>query len=265
MSKINLVFCLDENYSEQLPSIIFTLLKSNKSELSFHFITTAPESAGIKRTKNALISLGHDCEIIPIEVTKFHGFLEMRHLKYSTYFKFLIPSLIKAERVLYIDTDVYINTDLSEIFNADLNGKAIGVVMDEYVNSPSFADILKDFVLKGGSYFNAGIILWDLTKIDREGFFDECLNAFSPNEYRIRFGDQCLLNVLMDEKKTLLPGKWNYQIAARNLDFGDLENRIKNSEGIFHFCASPKPWQCNPQDGVGAFWQKYVACNDIPV
>jgi hypothetical protein len=261
MSRINVVFCFDECHSKHLPAIIATLVKNNKSLLSFFFITSAPASLGVGAAKKILTSLGHECEIIKIDISQFSDFKEMRNFKYSVYFRLLIPSLIKRERVIYLDTDIYVNDDLSELFNSDLQGKEIGVIQDEFVDSPE--DEEKNlFDLRGGPYFNSGVIVWDLTKADKKNFFKKCAEAFAPNEYRIRFGDQCLLNIVMDERKTLLSNKWNKQIHLRDLSLEELQS-ITEKKGLFHFCSTPKPWDCNLDNGLGLFWKKYVFCNSI--
>ncbi|KAG8957541.1 hypothetical protein FRC03_010047 [Tulasnella sp. 419] len=75
--------------------------------------------------------------------------------------KMEMPSLLPAERVLYLDADILIRRDIRELWETDLDGKPLGAAVD--VGHPMGHDGSMD-----SPYFNAGVLLMDLARIRGE-------------------------------------------------------------------------------------------------
>ena len=110
---------------------------------------------------------------------------------------------------------------------------------------------------KTKNYFNAGMILFNLDKIRKEGKADElqrwCLH-WNLNELKCICYDQTLLNYILKDKVKILDFKYNntflssdntckdtYSIYLKTLGyeypFASLDNAI-----LLHFSGANKPW-----------------------
>lgn len=66
-----------------------------------------------------------------------------------TYARYFIPKYIKEDKVLYLDSDLIVNSSLVELFNIDLENHYIGAVID-----PHSQEYHKDYI-----EYNAGVLL----------------------------------------------------------------------------------------------------------
>lgn len=80
----------------------------------------------------------------------------------SQYARLFISRDVPADlhRVLYLDCDILINTSIRELWNLDLQGKAVGALMDAFSRQyRANIDLKPDDIM-----FNSGVMLIDLDK-----------------------------------------------------------------------------------------------------
>ncbi|GBE79089.1 glycosyltransferase family 8 protein [Sparassis crispa] len=119
----------------------------------------------------------------------------------STWAKIDMISLLPVERVLYLDADVLVRGDLKRLWDVNLGGNALGAVVD--LGFPmGHSDIQR------AEYFNAGVLLMDLTKI-RANIAD--LKELAGVMKESRFRDQDVLNIHFRGDWLPLELKWNAQ------------------------------------------------------
>lgn len=164
--------------------------------------------------------------------------------------KFAIPSVFENyDKILYLDGDTIINGDLSELYATDITDYYAGVVKDLYLE---FIQEYKKHNLE--SYFNAGVILYNLKKIREEGI-DEKLNSKEILEFTKKqvFFEQDTYNLVLGRKVKFLHPKFNYisdswntygnRIGANvfEIDTNDADNLAQNAI-IYHLASARKPW-----------------------
>ena len=49
-------------------------------------------------------------------------------INYTTFFRYLIPDLVTSDRALYLDCNLVVTGDLSELFNMDMEEKPVAAV-----------------------------------------------------------------------------------------------------------------------------------------
>src|SRR5437762_11936795 len=88
---------------------------------------------------------------------------------HMTYCRILLPHLLDVPRVIYLDCDVLVFRDLSELFDLELlPGKVLGAVPDSDTlsiveDSPHIADAANPSA--EGAYFNCGVMLLNLERL----------------------------------------------------------------------------------------------------
>ena len=198
------------------------------------------------------------------------------HLTKETYYRLIIPDLMSEyDRVIYLDSDLVINRDIAELFNTELNGKAIAAVRDvdlaglgwfriykweEYVNRVLGIERLDD-------YFQAGVLLFDIEAVRSVTSAKELIRL--SEEGGFRFNDQDILNMILKGRVNYLPQKWNVMMnwkepeknrermqtlmrAPADLFAEYLEAR--EDPWIIHYSGVQKPWKVYDCDMAEGFW-----------
>jgi lipopolysaccharide biosynthesis glycosyltransferase len=145
-----------------------------------------------------------------------------------------------------------INTDLSRLFNIDLEGKSIGAVSYVQRCSPYYQQYAKS--LRGDkwqTYFNAGVLLFDIEKTVKENITDRSLEyLFShKNDKGEFFEDQDALNAVCLDNVKLLDRRWLILVRVKKMP-PQLDNSF-----ILHY--NQKPWYSYvPADDI---WWNFAA------
>jgi len=157
----------------------------------------------------------------------------------TTWCRLLLPSLLpeRVKRVLYLDCDVLILGDLSELARIDLQDKAAALVPD-YASKDYWRGYLATVGLPvETTYYNTGVMMMNLEFFRRHGLADTALEFALHNPERLTFLDQCALNFVLKDNIFELDGKYNFAPYSGLME--DVEPRI------VHFM-SVKPWQQKP-------------------
>lgn len=170
------------------------------------------------------------------------------YITQATYAKLLLPRLLpECDRCLYLDSDLYVDADLGELFATDLRGHPVGAVPDTGMRTLAAYGI-KRYLPPGTSLdlpaFNAGVLLLDLALLrERPCFRDSA--AFAGME--VICADQALLNLVFAGDWLELPARWNHQVALwpHYSLFRDAPHQV------WHIYKQNKPWHFQPQRARG--------------
>lgn len=186
--------------------------------------------------------------------------------------RLLIPKKIEG-RSLYLDGDVDVCGDLSEIFDLDIGENLIAAVKDFVVtrrNHNRYFDKNKDHdrtvelkrVLRGGDiseYVNSGVLMLDNDKIKSDPKIYKLLTDLGAAS-RWSMGDQDHINNVFNKKIYYLNPSWNASwgrsIEHRFLLLRHRSNRdeIKlEANRVIHFHGANKPWSRK----AWKFWKQY--------
>jgi lipopolysaccharide biosynthesis glycosyltransferase len=130
-----------------------------------------------------------------------------------SYCRILLSRLLDVERSIYLDSDVLVFRDLSQLFDHELpSGKMVAAVPDsETLTLGDDSAFLADAtgLPADGKYFNAGIMLLDLMQLRKEKFTEQSLDFVAKHRGRYRFHDQSAINFLLHGRIAELPEHWN--------------------------------------------------------
>ena len=172
------------------------------------------------------------------------------HVTTACLCRLFIPKFIPSGRVLYIDGDTMTFSDVAELFDMDLDGKAIAAAPD--INWPN---VLPEDYVRGllgeqplNHYFNSGILLYDCDRIVAEGLDAEMakLEMVRPD-----YGnpDQDRLNHVFRGRVKRLGVRWNMHL--RIIHYGEvysMQRRTGQTPAIRHYISELKPWLSLPRD-----------------
>lgn len=249
MTKVAVAFICDSHYV--IPTAVaITSLIYNKNPDTYYDIYIIAAGLSEQETEKFYEFRGSnaDIHIITVSLEKFEDTPNFLHITSAAYLKFDLPDLIpNQDKVLYLDSDVIIQKDLSDLFEININNYYAGAVKD-------IGLIDNDLNIK--NYFNSGVMLLNL-QLMRENDTPTALLNIVRSADNLTYMDQDCLNIFFDKKVKLLPGIYNcfynfflqytdkYTLDYINKCFGtnysSLDN-IKKDSCIIHLVGYDKPW-----------------------
>lgn len=134
----------------------------------------------------------------------------------TTYLRLFAPYALSSdvEKLIYLDVDTIVMKDISLLWNTDLEGCTIGAVLDvgktvdcAWGGIPNYKEL---GLLASTKYFNAGIMLIDVTKWREEDISNRVLDTLRSYAEHVVLVDQYGLNVVFANKWKELNPKWNW-------------------------------------------------------
>ena len=156
----------------------------------------------------------------------------------TTYFRLFIPNLYpQYNKVLYLDSDITILSDVADLYNIDIGDNLIAAAPDDVIQT---IEVFQDYVEKVvgvadyRNYFNAGIIVMNLDELRKFDFQEKFLYLLSTVKFSVA-QDQDYLNRLCKGRVKLFSNTWNRMpIGGDVVDRDDLH--------LIHYNLAFKPW-----------------------
>jgi lipopolysaccharide biosynthesis glycosyltransferase len=197
---------------------------------------------------------------IPIDASQVAGVPVWGRMPVSTYFKLLLPDVLDANvsRAIWLDCDLLVTADISELWDTQLNGMPVAAVQDQLVPLASskggIASRAEVEIPDGSRYFNAGVMIVDVDQWRADGVSKRALDHLTRRWKSVVFWDQEGLNVALAGKWAQLPQKWNWNVSLPR-------NRIRSGNSlpaILHFAGMLKPWLYRTRDPVWSLYMRYL-------
>ena len=245
----------DPNYKYILLVSMKSLLincDTKKSFVIYHILCTPDfNELNIKIFKSLYINNFYNVEMIFYNMG--NSFINRKKEIYtqSAYYRLLTPLIVETDRIIHLDGDTLVLTDLSEMYNLDFN--------DNYVLG--FLDVKSygvDYLgINSTMYINSGVILFNLKKIREDNKTFELINITNSNT-KLHKVDQTAINFILYPKIGRLPSKygiWNYEYKSdlyvylnflrTKVPIEELEDAMHNP-GIIHYLGCiPKAFNYN--------------------
>ncbi len=259
-SEIPVFFATDNNYVPFL-AVALTSLLDNASKNYFYKIYVLTTSLKKEYVDQLTLICEDACkngasasiEFVSMreEMEKSSGTFHLRdYYSKETYCRVFIPRIFpQYEKVLYLDCDIVVKGDISELFNIDIGDNIVGGISEEVMVD---YDVFGTYVEKAlgvprNEYFSAGVLLINAKKYreeDIETKFIKLMNAF---KFRVT-QDEDYLNVLCYGKSKMIELGWN-KSAYKNDSFDD-----KNLK-LIHYKINWKPWHYDNVYYEEFFWE----------
>jgi lipopolysaccharide biosynthesis glycosyltransferase len=181
---------------------------------------------------------------------------------HMTYCRTLLPRVLDVPRLIYLDCDVLVFRDFSELFDRELSpGKILAAVPDSQTltlsdDSRTLASAMN--LPAVGRYFNAGVMLLNLDELKKQDFTEKSLQFFEEWRGRYRFHDQSAINFLLHGRIDELPEYWNRPTWRFD------EQDDNSLECVLHYTSSA-PWLGGIAGPAQALFERFAADTGSPV
>ena len=239
---INICFAINDSYTNHCCILIKSILAKIKKKYSlriyiFHNNLSEPNKSKILKTSNycAHFIQVDSTSVSELPIPKYSHFCEVN------YFRLLIPRFLPdIDKVIYLDSDIIVNTDISDLWEIELEENYLACVEDNISESDRIRELTpldNDF-----KYYNSGVLLLNCRKFRAENIENK-LFAFGKKYYnQIYIVDQDLLNAVVNKQILYINKNWNYQI---NLELQNNSNLDIFKLKIIHYTGKKKAFHVN--------------------
>ena len=192
--------------------------------------------------KIKIITFNHELfkwyEDIPV---KWNGTIKWN---YSYFYRWFIDQYVNVDKIIYFDTDMVINWDISELYNIDLWEKIFWAVKDIF-----YMDSKLNRENKIKYFFNSWLLLIDLKKWRENKMCEKLLKFKKEHAKETLLFDQDTLNIVGKDKWLCLSPERNSMVAERfqynNIQYTKKELSEAKKPKVIHytwFFHRPRKW-----------------------
>jgi lipopolysaccharide biosynthesis glycosyltransferase len=248
MTSIRVAMACDERY---LPGAIATLAGVRLAlgpdvPLEVDFLHDGLAEPLMKRVRRSLARLrGATTLRFHWIDSRFEGFPDFYFPSRMVYARLLLPELVDAEKILYVDSDLLVLKSPLPLFQNPPPRSGILAALE--TTRPRIADdppaSNSGLVVNAAApYFNSGFLLLDLPKIRESGLFRQGAEILSRARESCKFWDQSALNYAANGRFDCLAQEWNTQTHRFRFDPVASIEALANRSINAHFVTKAKPW-----------------------
>lgn len=248
---MHVALCCDDQYAPMAGVTALSILLNRRSELDLclHICHAGLSPAHFERFKTLERCFRCEVHFHAVSDTRVTGLREHLHISYAMYFRLLLPQMLQAcERVIYLDCDLLVETDLEALWTMDLGGCAVAG-WDE--GEPQHLERLG---LADDCYVNSGVLVMDLERWRDQAYGQACMDWIEANSQAAVLPDQDAMNVVLRGSKARLAEHWNLNPVWR--EESDLLTRYP--ERVIHFGGPVKPWDACYDFELAQRFKRYV-------
>ncbi len=259
--KIPICFATDDNYVPFLTVALASML-DNASKDNFYMIYVLTSHLSEENMKSIKKHEVENCSIEFVQLSKeLDKVQNMFHLRdyYSkeTYYRIFIPNLFpQYQKVLYLDCDITVLGDVSELYNTEIHGYYVAAAQEEVMQT---FEVFGNYVeqadgINRKEYFNAGILLINCRRWRNKLIAERFVDLLNRYKFRV-VQDEDYLNVLCKNNVKKLNLGWN-KTSYKNETFDDKDLKI------IHWKINWRPWKYKDVLYEEYFW-KYAKMTDF--
>ncbi len=249
-TRYNIGCATDKNYAQHLGIMLYSLMTNTKySELFDIYIVDGgilPED--INRFKRVATKFGCKLHFLKPDRTYFEKLKIFEIYSEATYYRYFLLDTLSIDKMLYLDCDMIIEGDVTELYNINQEGNIISA---SYEVLCPVKHLEKINLTKS---FNAGMMLINCKKWQEDKISQKAYQYQIDNEYLLEYPDQDSLNIILQDTWQIVPYRWNviarlglvkYGIGNADFRFYSKEEILKeyNNPQIIHYANRLfKPW-----------------------
>ena len=232
-TKRAVVFAGDYAYIRQIETAMKSICRHN-SRLKIYVLNKDIPQEWFSRLRMYIQEMGGDlidCKLIGQQF-QMNWSNKLPHINHMTFARYFIPDFVTEDKVLYLDSDLIVTGDLTDLFELDLGENYLGAARSCF---------------SAGIGFNAGVLLINNKKWRAENIRQKLIDLTEKEHENVAEGDQSILNMMFSDSYIQIDETYNYQIgfdrgAAEQGHAWILEKSINPLPKILHYISQDKPW-----------------------
>ncbi len=254
---VPIFFTIDESFVPFLDAALISLTENASDESDYHIVII---NDGVCEEDKRVLK-AHEKENVTIEFVSMgdeissikdraENRLRCDFFTMTIYFRLFIPEMFpQYDKCIYIDSDVIVPGDISEMYKIPLGSNIVGACPDLSVaDVPPFAKYIEEAVgINRYRYVNSGVLLMNLKLMRELHFTDEFLRLLNTYHFDTIAPDQDYLNAMCCGRIHFLDECWDA-----------MPNKAKepqSSPKLIHYNLFDKPWCYDGVQYSEYFWK----------
>ncbi|MCI8617043.1 MAG: glycosyltransferase family 8 protein [Clostridia bacterium] len=255
LKEIPIFFAIDDGYTKFLAVAIQSLIENASKDYKYlikvlHTNVQKEHMEQIKKYENQNVSI----EFVDLKyyIEKVKDKLYTRdYYTNTTYFRLFLPELYpQYDKVLYLDSDIIVLGDISELYNTDMGTNLVAAAPDDIIQTTKVFQDYAELVVgvaRYQHYFNAGVLLMNLDELRKFKFQEKFLYLLEKVKFSVA-QDQDYLNRLCKGRVKLISHDWNV------MPYVNEETKPEDIK-IVHYNFAYKPWHFEDVTYNEYFWE----------
>lgn len=193
------------------------------------------------------------------------------HYSRQMYYRWLIPEILtNYDKVLYLDCDIVVNTDISKLYDIEIGDNYVAAA-NNFLRNNLYNYVTNKLNLNAEQYYNSGVLIINSKAWIENNLKNRCIDYLKSMD-KLACPDQDTINVVCYNKILRLDDMWNFQWHhqfpdARKgiflLDYKERYDAILETEPyIVHYTSFIKPWSF-PERTFAEFFWRYCRKSDF--
>ena len=256
-NKIPIFFTIDEAYAPYFCVALLSLMDNASKKYNYNIHVVYKDLS--KETIDKIKSLENDrFKIIFTEMyrdlrkitNRKENILRENLFTLTIYYRIFIPVMFEEyDKAIYLDSDICVTGDISELYNIELGDNLFGGCSDiSCMDNEILCNYFKGNAgIDVSEYINSGILLMNMKELRNCNFEEHFLYLLTKYHFDTICPDQDYINVMSYGRIKHLSNEWNAMPTKGN-------KIIKNPK-IIHYNLFFKPWHFDNVDYEEYFWK----------
>lgn len=241
---IHVVFCADRRVLPGLHVAAYSVVANHLASDSLvhvHVFSDDLTPTDVALLKETLNNAGrpYSLEMHAVSASLFSRFPSMAG-SWGPYFRLLVPQVLAAERIIYVDVDTVCHLDVSGFMALDLGEHPAGFVAETTIGATPDRSLAERLPQAGDKpYFNSGVMVVNRKLWLKKNVTERCLEFLQA--VPVLYLDQTALNYVLFGDWQPLDTRFNF-ISNWRKNWPFLRDEAQLKGKLIHFLDSPKPW-----------------------
>lgn len=224
--QVIITIALNQRYINHCLALLSSILENTAfpNKILFYIFTQQEEIIDTHLIINLVSKYKAAVNFIKIIPQKYRDLSQIEYKTIDAYSRIFAPKILHDlghDKIIYLDTDLIVRSDIAKLWEIDLGDATIGAIRDDYYE-------------KGegfGPLFNSGVMVINTQRWSQRDIEEEVVQEIRRGEVgKISLADQDDLNRVLAKDWKILDPKWN--VMAGDLMSGKVVYKDAN---IIHF------------------------------
>lgn len=268
---MHIALASDNNYAEFVAVVMASALANNTNYLHFHLLSNGIEESTIHLLSKQIPADRGELHIYDIHDLRNRLQVSIPNtIAISAYARLFLPSLlpVNISKVLYLDCDIVVSSDISEFWNTDLHDKYLAGVLDTLPNNESKLQV---GLSANAPYINSGVLLINLDLWRKDNLQQKFIDFLLAHNGQVHHHDQGIINGVCKDRISIVHPRYNctsnyfshpyYLLRRTNHPFYTRQEceEATSHPAILHFTEGfyNRPWITNSLHPMASVYHYY--------